>query len=225
MAKKAISPWLDFYATPNRRVIINPYQFPPSGSFTPLDLPNLEAWYDFSLLSGADGTEVPLITDLSGNSHDYSQTGLNQGRIINAGINGLNVLQFDGNGQYYTGAFSYPVSATWTVVAIYSKPFIAGGGAFQRVISSPGTSNDYVDGLGIFEVATTYAAKGVMFASTARVPSYLGLGVEINPGGSVGASLFGGYTGELILCRSAFSGTDESNVRAYALAKWGVTIP
>lgn len=31
MAKKAISPWLDFYATPNRRVIINSYLFPTGG--------------------------------------------------------------------------------------------------------------------------------------------------------------------------------------------------
>lgn len=31
MGKKAISPWLDFYATPNRRVIINPYRYAPGG--------------------------------------------------------------------------------------------------------------------------------------------------------------------------------------------------
>lgn len=50
MAKKAINPWLDFYATPNRRVIINPYRFPSGGGG---DIANFDV--DLSGASPANG--------------------------------------------------------------------------------------------------------------------------------------------------------------------------
>lgn len=78
--------------------------------FTPLSLSPI-AWYDFSLLAGADGSAISTFNDGSGNAHTLTQATGTLQPLVKAGVNGINslkVAQFDGvDDSMNTASFSF----------------------------------------------------------------------------------------------------------------------
>lgn len=137
-------------------MIINPYAFGAAG-FTPLDLPNLNAWWDASDTSTIteSGGDVSQWDDKSGNGYHLVQgvaasqpaTGANT-------INGLNVLTFDGSddflqigttdlGRNVSGATVYVVFAhvtnpiTQQVLVLVSNGLTSGNARLYLTTGSP----------------------------------------------------------------------------------------
>lgn len=83
-------------------MIINPYAFGAAAPapFSPLDLPNLNAWWDASDVSTIteSGGDVSQWDDKSGNGYHLTQgTAASQPATGANTLNGLNVLTFDGS--------------------------------------------------------------------------------------------------------------------------------
>lgn len=75
------------------------------GAFTPLDLPNLVAWYKADSLLLTNGDPVSTWVDSSGNGHDMTQTGSNRPTYETNIQNSLPGVKFvPGSSQYLTTA-------------------------------------------------------------------------------------------------------------------------
>ena len=119
------------------------YSAPPvlSNLWTPAQLPNLQAWWDFSNVSSfTTATGINAITDLSGNMHTMLQaTGTAQPTVTSGAINGLTAATF-AVGQYLATTTEVFVTSNFCAVAIVS----AAAATNQDIISqydSGGSTN------------------------------------------------------------------------------------
>jgi hypothetical protein len=84
-------------------------------SFSPLNLPNLKAWYDASDLSTiTGGSAVSQWNDKSGNGFDLSQaTSTKKPSSGTRTLNGLNTIDYDGTNDILTAA----TASNWTFLS------------------------------------------------------------------------------------------------------------
>lgn len=60
--------------------------------WTPAQLPELKAWWDFSRIAGSDGDAITTVPDLSGNGNDATQGTAAKKFTLKTGANGINNL-------------------------------------------------------------------------------------------------------------------------------------
>lgn len=101
-----------------------------NNNWSPLDIPNLKAFYDVSTLTGfSDGDDVETLTDLSGNGFNATQSTLAKRPLYRSG-SGSPYLEFDGvNDGLGTG-----VTQTFNDFGIVCVFELRSSVAYQRII-------------------------------------------------------------------------------------------
>lgn len=129
MGRRAISSYLDVRATPNKRVILNPFAF-PTGSFSPIDIPNCTFWHPASSITGlSDGDPISFSADQSGNGIDLSASATARPLWRASGPNSKPYIEFDGSNNHldtasFTGASVF--SASETTIAFVINQYSTG---------------------------------------------------------------------------------------------------
>ena len=105
--------------------LVNSFIEFPAASFSPDDISDLQAWYDFSDISTItkDGSNrVSAVADKSGNDFTLSQATTDDKPLWeSAEQNGLDVIDFDGDRFMQTGAWS-AISQPNTIVGVILFP-------------------------------------------------------------------------------------------------------
>jgi hypothetical protein len=118
---------------------------PPAGAWSPLDLPDLKAWYDASDATTITGAvSVSQWNDKSGNSYNLTQaTGVKQPTTNSVTQNGKNVISFDGGDTLVASTASnwtFLNDGTNNLVGIVAKVGLVNNPNTWQVIL--GTSDD-----------------------------------------------------------------------------------
>lgn len=123
-----------------------------TGTVIPPTITSLEAWYDASILTGANNDSKSTWADSSGNGFNLTEvTGGFGPQLKTSSINGLNTLQFDGNRKYSiaTTILNGATAASWAAVFVNDNDPRTGGdiGALIDGIGSSGsdTHQPYTD--------------------------------------------------------------------------------
>ena len=93
-----------------------------SGGFTPSDISNLDVWYDFSLLSGSNGSSVSAVSNLGslGSSYDLSQDTAADQPTIDTSSMAAKSLDFQNDGDSLQLGTTFTTSSeTFTFFAAY----------------------------------------------------------------------------------------------------------
>lgn len=138
-----------------------------SGTVIPPTITSLEAWYNASILTGANNDSKSTWADSSGNGFTATEVTVGFGaQLKTANINGLNTLQFDGNRKYSiaTTILNGATAASWAAVFVNDNEPRSGGdfGALIDGIGSSGsdTHHPYTDQT-IYDGFATTARKTV----------------------------------------------------------------
>lgn len=102
--------------------LLNPFVF---GGFSPLNL-SPALWLDAADASTVTSSGSPLtvseIRDKSGNGYDFTQaTSANQPEYVSAGLNGKDVLRFDGNDNLSVGATDLARNVSGVTIYLVAK--------------------------------------------------------------------------------------------------------
>jgi hypothetical protein len=90
-----------------------------ASTFTPASLPSLEAWYDASLETGGNGSEITSMVDRSGNGHTLTAFGSTKPTVLTSYLGGLNMCWArSSNNSYFRQAVTFQLTDSFTVVWI-----------------------------------------------------------------------------------------------------------
>lgn len=214
------------------------------GSFSPLSLASLEAWYDASSIAQADGTDVTSWPDLSGNGWTLTSAGTAP-KLETAELNGKPVVRFAGTGRIGNGSFtaSQPFSAF--IVARSSSDT----GGVQRLLGEGSGGNtlrvgyswatdvwsiNAGTGLTAAGADTSYHVFYVEFNTTDlfEVDAVSTISGDASTNGLNAGFFLGDFNGgtqpltgdiaEALIFSAALSSGDKSDVYDYLNAKWGL---
>jgi len=131
------------FSKPFTAPLVKPFG-PPVAEFSPLDIPNLLAWYDATDPASITETsgDVSNWADKSGNGLDVAET-INPPKTGTATINGLNAIEFNGGGDTLTRS-AYPLTVDLTLACVFNvfAPVI---NASESLISFDATNDFQID--------------------------------------------------------------------------------
>lgn len=214
------------------------------GSFSPLSLADLEAWYDASAIAQADGTDVTSWADLSGNGWTLTSAGTAP-KLETVELNGRSVVRFAGAGRIGNGSFTVSQPFSAFIVARSSSDT----GGVQRLLGEGSGGNTLRVGYSwATDVWSINAGTGLTAAGADT--GYHVFYVEFNTtdlfevdgvstiSGDAGANginagfFLGDFNGgtqpltgdiaEVLILSAAASSGDKSDVYDYLNAKWGL---
>ena len=227
------------------------------GTFIPTDISGCISWFDAD-----DSSTITISTGVSnwadksgnqGNSPSYFDTGdftqastSSQPVVTSAGLNGRDVITFDGADDSLIGRLPYNVTAA--SLFIVSNPdsdttwlHINRGGTTYSAIADSGSANTTVNSA--FGTPTNYVSGNtVSWANRGDVYTSMGNSVEIYEAincnlasfsdaatrtytlcGYGGAFSMTGDIAEIVIYDSALSQSDRESVEGYLAHKWGLT--
>ena len=221
------------------------------GGFVPSDVAGLLAWFQADNAGSitSSGGAVSQWNDLSGNGNHLTQAaGANQPTTGTRTVNGRNVIDFDGTGDYLDVTMTSDATPyTFIFVGLFDTTAVQ-----QNVIDAVGSSNRAVvlcSNAGVYGLyAATLTASAVAPSTTnagivasifngASSAMYVDGGTSIisgNPfeGNFVGLTLgarhdgnlnFNGVIGEVLIYDSALPSTDLNSIGDYLATRWGMT--
>lgn len=112
-------------------------------AFEPTEISGLKAWYDASILTGADGSSVGAWLDQSGNeAHMYQSTSAAQPTLQTNELNGQNVVRFDGVDDFLS--LTAPFDANPTNVSGTHANSFSNNGNYLIHLNSSTTPNLFI---------------------------------------------------------------------------------
>ncbi len=221
-----------------------------AAAFLPSSVSGLKGWYDASILSTADATEITTWPDSSGNGKDLAGVTTTTG-IVKTGIqNNLRIVRFDGTDDVMTsatfGTFAQPnmvfvvakgtttgqqmalfdsISGTAHAVSIDSR---AGQGINIRTTATI-KADDTIAAFKIYQCYFNNTTSYVSVNGTVVVgPGTIGTSALTNLSvGKGGTSTFwgslGGDIGEILVYNADVSAANATSIRTYLGTKWNIT--
>lgn len=138
---------------------------------------NLFAWYKADTLTGTNGSLISTWADSSDAARDLTATTGNEPTLVTAGLNGLNVVDFDPSiaAQYMTSAEFALNAQTHTVFVVARSDvvndnniFFDGNGSTQRAIYN-GPNGEFRTYAGAVLNSGTFATAGAWCTAHRRV--------------------------------------------------------
>jgi hypothetical protein len=217
--------------------------------FSPLQIPGLALWINANAANVTkDGSNrVSAATDLSGNGRTASQgTGAAQPLWVPGGVNGKDVLTFDGARSLVTGAFALNQPTTvfisaMTTSAATLQTFVDGAAALNTarfyvsgsnlsmfagsgVIDGLLTNNAWFIGGALFQNASSFLQKdGVEITGTCGVNNASGITVGFGGGNTAGSALVGSIR-QVIVYSAALTLAQRNAVKNYLAADAAVVV-
>ncbi len=221
--------------------------------FTPVEITNISLWLDASDAASIShsANAVSQLDDKSGNDRHATQgTGANKPTTNTRTIGGLNVLDFDGTGDFLT--IPSITSTAYTVFCVFNTD---GYAASKGFIGSPTGNNGAMvfgprftngglaftsSGVAVRLASTTAISNGIDYIASGR-SSAAGSNIQVNgadagsnatnagytaPSSLIGRYLdeyYNGAIGELIVFSRALADPEMNEIGNYLAAKWGLT--
>ena len=234
-------------------------QFIPAaggGTFIPTDIGGCISWFDADDSSTITiSTGVSNWADKSGNTASspydtgdfYQLTAASQPVVTSAGLNGRDVITFDGTDDFLLGRL--PFNVTSASVFIVSSPdsdtqwlhLNQGGSTYSAVAHSGSTSTTIASNFG----TPTHYVTGNTTSWSTRNDVYVDMGSSTEIYEAIGCSLYSfsnssgtssyrlvgygsgfsmaGDIAEVIAYNSSLSTSDREKVEGYLAHKWGLT--
>jgi len=228
--------------------VINPYSF--TSEFSPSDISDLFAWYDFSdsttVTKDVGTLRVSQVDDKSGNDFNLTSTGDDQPLWVSADQNGYDVLNFAGD-RFMKAAFT-AVSQPNTIAIACVIPtegnqslWDGSGGGKCRFRTVDGTAETI--GINGGSLLTSNGVSG-LFETWAYViniynnsSSIIRINGSLNKTGNAGTNDQEGFTiaaqnndsgfanvkmGEIIAYNKVVTGTELTDLETYLSDKWDI---
>ena len=222
------------------------------GGFTPLNLPNLLAWYQPSgMVNTGDGTNITSWTDSSGNGNTI--TPFNAVTYKASGIGGVGTSNWTaGAAQYFNSGSSFAigtgnvsvfavvqinasVNAFVRIVELYNGSVentpltLAGANNVQPYFTGPNISATFGNNYRLGSVTNGSTITGYKNGASQGTVSYstapnspTTLYLGIYAG-NLSSDSFVGYISEVVITTGTMSATDVSNLDTYFTNKYGST--